>query len=94
MYNPRNGPPYSAEFQARYHAAQVERNHKITRWCQRKLSEIAALGNPLMTDVPFIIHRTDRPASELLLALHTRMAASAAGTGVNLRHADFHGSGA
>ena len=37
----------------------------------------------------FIIHRTDRPASELLLALHTRMAASAAGTGVNLRHADF-----
>ena len=42
----------------------------------------------------FIIHRTDRPASELLLALHTRMAASAAGTGVNLRHADFHGSAA
>src|SRR5438874_4389210 len=38
----------------------------------------------------FIIHRTDRPASELLLALHTRMAASAAATGVNLRHADFH----
>ena len=42
----------------------------------------------------FIIHRTDRPASELLLALHTRMAASAAATGVNLRHADFHGSAA
>src|SRR5438128_6071593 len=42
----------------------------------------------------FIIHRTDRPASELLLALHTRMAASAAGTGVNLRHADFHAGSA
>src|SRR5256714_9657925 len=38
----------------------------------------------------FIIHRTDRPASELLLALHTRMVASIAATGVNLRHADFH----
>src|SRR5947208_4836897 len=42
----------------------------------------------------FIIHRTDRPASELLLALPTRMAASAAGTGVNLRHADFHAGSA
>jgi uncharacterized protein (DUF58 family) len=40
----------------------------------------------------FIIHRTDRPASELLLALHTRMTAGAGSTGVNLRHADFHGS--
>ena len=32
----------------------------------------------------FIIHRTDRPASELLLALHTRMGAGPGGTGVNL----------
>src|SRR5213080_3731129 len=42
----------------------------------------------------FIIHRTDRPASELLLALHTRMAAAVSGTGVNLRHADFHAGSA
>ena len=42
----------------------------------------------------FIIHRTDRPASELLLALHTRMAAVTGGTGVNLRHADFHAGSA
>jgi uncharacterized protein (DUF58 family) len=42
----------------------------------------------------FIVHRTDRPASELLLALHTRMGAGPGGTGVNLRHADFHGSAA
>jgi uncharacterized protein (DUF58 family) len=31
----------------------------------------------------FIIHRTDRPASELLLALHGRMGAGGAGTGLN-----------
>jgi uncharacterized protein (DUF58 family) len=37
----------------------------------------------------FIIHRTDRPASELLLNLHTRMGAGMSGTGVNQRHADF-----
>ena len=30
----------------------------------------------------FIIHRTDRPASELLLALHSRMGAGGAGTGL------------
>src|SRR4051794_30027062 len=42
----------------------------------------------------FIIHRTDRPASELLLALHTRMGVGMSGTGVDLRHADFHGSAA
>jgi uncharacterized protein (DUF58 family) len=31
----------------------------------------------------FVIHRTDRPGSELLLALHGRMGAGGAGTGVN-----------
>ena len=31
----------------------------------------------------FIIHRTDRPASELLLALHSRMGAGGAGPGMN-----------
>jgi uncharacterized protein (DUF58 family) len=35
----------------------------------------------------FAIHRTDRPASELLLALHARMGAGPDGTGVNRWHA-------
>ena len=35
----------------------------------------------------FAIHRTDRPASELLLVLHSRMGASAQQTTVNSRHA-------
>jgi uncharacterized protein (DUF58 family) len=35
----------------------------------------------------FAIHRTDRPASELLLALHARMGAGPGGTGVNRWHA-------
>jgi pimeloyl-ACP methyl ester carboxylesterase len=59
MYNPKNGPPYSAEFQERYHAGQIERNNKITRWCQQKLAELDSIGNPLMKDVTFIVHRTD-----------------------------------
>ena len=35
----------------------------------------------------FSIHRTDRPATELLLRLHTRMGAGANGTGINRWHA-------
>jgi uncharacterized protein (DUF58 family) len=34
----------------------------------------------------FIIHRTDRPASELLLRLHTQMGAGPNGTGINRWH--------
>lgn len=59
MFNPRNGPPFSEEFRALYRAAQAERNHKITRWCQGMLKSIRSAGNPLMTDFPFIVHRTD-----------------------------------
>jgi len=59
MFNPDNGPPFSDEFRKRYRAAQVERNHKITRRCQAMLTRIRAAGNPLMNDIPFIVHRTD-----------------------------------
>jgi pimeloyl-ACP methyl ester carboxylesterase len=58
MYNPQNGPPYSIEFQTRYENAQIERNHKITRWCQRTLKELETVGNPRLTDVTFLVHRT------------------------------------
>jgi pimeloyl-ACP methyl ester carboxylesterase len=59
MYNPKNGPPYSEAFRARYAAAQIERNHKITRWCQKMIGRIREAGNPLMSDLTFIVHRTD-----------------------------------
>jgi len=59
MYNPKNGPPYAPEFVKRYRAAQVERNHKITRWCREVIEQIKAAGNPLMKDLTFIVHRTD-----------------------------------
>jgi uncharacterized protein (DUF58 family) len=35
----------------------------------------------------FIIHRTDRPASELLLKLHEQLGAGRNGTGINRWHA-------
>jgi pimeloyl-ACP methyl ester carboxylesterase len=65
MYKPENGPPYAPEFVQRYRTAQVERNHKITRWCREAITKVRAAGNPLMQDITFIVHRTD--ASLLLL---------------------------
>lgn len=59
MYNPANGPPFTAAFRERYEAAQVERNNKITRWCQAAIGQIEAAGNALMKDITFIVHRTD-----------------------------------
>ncbi len=59
MFNPRNGPPFSAEFRTRYAAAQIERNHRITRWCQSAIERINRLDNPLMRDLTFIVHRAD-----------------------------------
>lgn len=40
MYNPDNGPPYSAEFLERYRAAQVARNERITKWAEQELVRI------------------------------------------------------
>lgn len=59
LYNPENGPPFSDAFRQRYEAAQIERNHKITRWCQETIRKIDRIGNPLLKDIPFIVHRTD-----------------------------------
>lgn len=44
MYDPGNGPPYSAEFIDRYRAAQVARNHRITLWAQQELKRVRAKG--------------------------------------------------
>ena len=59
IYNPENGPPFSEAFRKRYEAAQVERNNKITRWCQEQIRQIDRAGNPLLKDSAFIVHRTD-----------------------------------
>jgi pimeloyl-ACP methyl ester carboxylesterase len=54
MYDPRNAPPYAPEFVARYRAAQLERNRRISRWAAAQL-EILPAGLP---DLPFVVHGT------------------------------------
>jgi len=45
MYNPDNGPPYSAEFIGRYRSAQVARNNRITAWALGELERLQAAGS-------------------------------------------------
>ena len=54
-FNPDNGPPYSAEFIARYRAAQRARNQKITDWAKAELARVNAAGRP---DLLFPLYRT------------------------------------
>jgi len=58
MYHPDNKPPFSVEFKTRYEAAQIERNHKITRWCLDMVKKVERVGHPAMKDFVFIVHRT------------------------------------
>lgn len=42
MYDPRNGPPYPAEFIERYRAAQTARNRRITTWAEGMLHAVGS----------------------------------------------------
>ncbi len=44
LFNPENGPPYSAEFIERYRRAQIDRNHRITAWAKAELARLTAVG--------------------------------------------------
>ncbi|RAV18153.1 alpha/beta hydrolase [Mycolicibacterium sp. GF69] len=55
LFDERNGPPFSAEFVARYRAAQVARNDAITDWAEAELERVRAAG---FSDRPFTVLRT------------------------------------
>lgn len=55
LFNGRHGPPYPAEFVARYRAAQTARNHAITDWVEAEWKRVRAAG---FSDRPFTVMRT------------------------------------
>lgn len=59
IYDPANPnqPPYSAEFMARYRAAQIDRNRRITRWVQDELAELHRTGRGNQ-ERGFVVHGT------------------------------------
>lgn len=57
MFDASNGPPYSAEFLARYRAGQLERSARITRWVHQQLKMLKDHPGG-MRDLPFSVHGT------------------------------------
>ncbi len=55
MFDPQFGPPYAPDFVARYRAAQVARNERITDWAIAELARIKPLG---ASDRAFNMYRT------------------------------------
>jgi pimeloyl-ACP methyl ester carboxylesterase len=59
IYSPDcpNKAPFTPEFVARFRAAQVSRNRKITVWAEEQLARLRAAGGPEQ-ERAFIVHRT------------------------------------
>ncbi len=59
LYDPRgpNRPPYSADFLARYRAAQIARNRRITAWVKDELAGLRGRGEELL-ERAFVVHGT------------------------------------
>lgn len=53
MFDPANGPPYSAEFVTRYRAGQLARSRRIRDWVRSTLDALGPGG-----DLPFTVHST------------------------------------
>lgn len=60
MHNPENGPPFSPAFIARYRAAQLERNRRISGWAEAQLRILTRDSHfpKGLDDLPFIVHGT------------------------------------
>ena len=54
LFDRRHGPPFEPEFVARYRAAQVARNERITDWAIAELDRLAAAD--LARDRLFLLH--------------------------------------
>jgi pimeloyl-ACP methyl ester carboxylesterase len=59
LYDPHNSaqPPYAAEYLARFRAAQLHRNRRITGWVKDKLTALRAAGRE-HEEYGFVVHRT------------------------------------
>jgi pimeloyl-ACP methyl ester carboxylesterase len=60
MYHPDNTPPYSAAFIARYRAAQMDRNRRISHWCEATLAELTSPDHwpQGLEDLAFVVNGT------------------------------------
>lgn len=68
IYDPANGPPFSAGFVAALRAAQTARSTRITAWVRQRLAAIRAIPEG-PRDEGFVVHRTCADPRLLDLAL-------------------------
>lgn len=59
-FDTKNGPPFSATFIARYRAAQLARNRRITSWATQQINQLTASGHwpHGLDDLAFVVHGT------------------------------------
>lgn len=57
IYDPANGPPFSAEFVTRVRAAQRARSERITAWALERLHRLRSVADGAR-DEAFVVHRT------------------------------------
>lgn len=69
MFDPRNGPPYAADFLQRYRAAQIARNERITDWAIERLAFLNGHQGGRVHDLPFVVHGTMADPRNLDLTL-------------------------
>jgi pimeloyl-ACP methyl ester carboxylesterase len=70
MYDTRNGPPFSADFLARFREAQEARYQRLDQWVAQRLAQLraqAAPGSP--RDEVFVVYRTHADPRFLDLSL-------------------------
>lgn len=74
IFDPRHGPPFSADFVDKYRAAQITRNRRITAWVRERLTWLndhapAGPSGARVHDLPFVVHGTCADPRALDLAL-------------------------
>ncbi len=69
MFDPANGPPYSAGFLERYRAAQRARNDRITDFALERLAFLKGRDGGKVHDLPFVVHGTMADPRNLDLTL-------------------------
>ena len=69
MFDAANAPPYSAQFLARFRAAQLARNDRITDWALAQLDRIRQFSNGQIRDLPFVVHGTQADPRQVDLSI-------------------------
>ncbi len=69
MFDPRNGPPYDADWLRRYRAAQAARLGRITDRVVARIKYLESVRPPEAADEAFLIHRTQADPRLLDLGL-------------------------